>query len=137
MPALVQICIVIATLALIVMAVMVMIVLLRLGNELARLTQSIQIAIIQIEHLTQETRDTLSAVRDLVTPAKGVWQRIQRLGDRAVDLSTAVLDEIEVPVVTGIALARGVKAGTAQLLETLIRRIARRSSSQNGDQSHE
>jgi hypothetical protein len=63
--------------------------------------------------------------------------RFQRIGDRAADLSTAVLNEIEGPVFTAVAVARGVRSGTAHLLDLLTGRFARRGSSINGDQDHE
>lgn len=137
MPALVQICIVIATMALVIMTATSLIVLRRLANEAGRMTLLVHSALVQIEAIAQETREALAAIREVTAPSRVVWQRMQRLGERAVDLSSAVLDEIEEPVVTTVALMRGLKAGTTRLLETLMLRLTPGSSSKNGERDHE
>jgi hypothetical protein len=76
-------------------------------------------------------------MRALMPPAQRVVWRFQALGERAADLSTAALDEIEVPLLTAVAVARGLRAGTSRLLELLTQRFTRSPISNNGDQSHE
>jgi uncharacterized protein YoxC len=137
MPALVQTCVVIVTVALVALVATTIIALIRLGKAAARWTAAAEAAVPRVERLAQETQDLLAAVREILPPAQRVVERFRRLGDRAADLSTAVLDEIEEPVFKAAAVARGVKTGTAQLLDLLTRRFVQGRSSKNGDQDHE
>ena len=137
MPALVQICIVIVTLAFVALVVTTVRALIRLGQETARLTSAAQLSMAQVERIVLETQELLATAREIVTPARRVVDRFQKLGERAADLSTAVLDEIEQPVVTAVAFARGVKVGTGRLVDLFTRRVALHHHSNNGDHDHE
>jgi uncharacterized protein YoxC len=136
-PPLVQICVVIVTLAFVALVVTTILALFRLGEAAARLTSAAQVAMTQVEVVVKESQELMASVREIVPPAKHVVSRFRQLGDRAADLSTTVLDEFEGPVLGAVAVARGVKTGTAQFLDLLVRRFASRSSSNNGDQHHE
>lgn len=137
MPLLVQICVVIATLAFLAIVATAILTLKRLGETAAQLTSEARESLTQVTRAAQETRDLVASVRDLMPPAQRFMKRFERLGERAADLSTAVLDEIEEPVVTAVAVARGVKIGAARLLNLLTRRFAQRGFSNNGERDHE
>ena len=137
MPTLVQICIVVVTLAFVAVVATTILALIRLGEAAARLTAAAQDSMGQVERIVLETQELLASARELLPPTQRVVKRFQSLGERAADLSTAVFDEIEEPVLTAVAVARGVKTGTVQLLDLLTRRLARNPSSNNGDQNHE
>ncbi len=137
MPTLVQICIVIVTLSIVAIVATTILAMIRLGEAAARLTSAAQDSMAQVERIVQETQELLASAREIMPPAKRVVTRFQQLGERAADLSNAVLNEIEEPVFTAVAVARGVKTGTGHLLDLLTRRIVTRRSSNNGDHDHE
>ena len=137
MPALVQICVVIVTLGFVAIVVTTILALIRLGKAASEMTSTVQASMGQANQIGQETRELLASLREIVPPAQRVVKRFERLGERAADLSTAVLNEIEEPVFTAVAVARGVRTGAAHLLDLFTRRFAQRRSSNNGDQNHE
>ena len=137
MTPLVQICIVIVTLAFVALVATTIRALFRLGQEAARLTSAAQLSMAQVERIVLETQELLAAVREIVPPAQQVMHRFQHLGERAANLSNAVLDEIESPLLTAVAVARGVKTGTARLLDLLATRVALHRTTHNGENSHE
>jgi uncharacterized protein YoxC len=137
MSPLVQICVVIVTLAFVAIVATTIHALLRLGQAATRLTSAAQASMSQVERIVQETQELLTAVREILPPAQRVVNRFQRLGERAADLSTAVLDEIEEPILTAVAVTRGVKSGATHLIDLLARRFAAHPPSNNGDSDHE
>jgi uncharacterized protein YoxC len=134
---LIQACIVVVTLALLALVVATIHALVRLGRETARLASAAQVSMLQIERAVLEAQQLLASVREIVPPAQRVVNRFQRLGDRAVDLSTAILDGIEVPLFSAVAVARGFKTGTARLLELLAKRVALHPATHNGEHNHD
>ncbi len=137
MPLLVQISIVIATLAFVAIVTTTIIALVRLGQAAGRLSTAAESSLAQVEAIVLETKELLAAMREIMPPAQRVMKRFERLGDRVAAISTAVLDEVEEPVLATVAMARGLRAGSTSLLDSLTRRFVRRSSSNNGDQDHE
>ena len=135
MPALVQVCIVIVTLAMVVMTATMLLILVRLVRAAGELTRALETAIAKTEQLANETRELLAAVRELGGPMRDVWVRFHQLGKRAAVLSTAVLDELEGPVLTSVALMHGVRTGTMRFMELFARRMVGSISSKNGDTS--
>lgn len=137
MPSLVQICIVVVTLAFVAIVATTIMTLIRLGQAAERLSAATQVSLGQVERIVQESHELLAAMREIVPPAQRVVSRFQRLGERAADLSTVVLDEVESPLLTAVAVARGVKTGTARLLDLLANRLALHTTTHNGEHSHE
>ena len=137
MTPLVQACIVIATLAFVALVATTIRALVGLGRETARLTSAAQLSMAQVERIVLETQELLASVRELIPPTQRIVHRFQHLGERAADLSTAVLDEIESPLITAVAVARGVKTGTARLFDLLASRVALHTTTHNGDHDHE
>jgi uncharacterized protein YoxC len=137
MPSLVQICVVIVTLAFVSLVATTIVAMMRLGEAAAQLTSAAQASMAQGERIVQEIRELLASMREIMPPAQRVVNRLERLGERAAALSTAVLDEIEEPVFTAVAVARRVRTGTGYLFDLLTRPFAQRRSSINGGQDHE
>jgi uncharacterized protein YoxC len=132
-----QICVVILTLSFVALVATTIIAMIRLGVAATRLTAAAEASMAQAERVAHETHELLASVRELVPPAQQVVMRLERLGQRTAQLSTAVLDEIEEPLFAAVAIARGVRSGTSRLLDLLTRRFAPTLSSNNGDQEHE
>ena len=137
MPALVQICIVVVTLAFVALVATTVRALILLGKSAAELTSAAQLSMTQVERIVLETQELLASVREFLPPAQRVIHRFEHLGERAASLSSAVLDEIETPLFSAVAVARGVKIGTARLFELLASRVALHRTTHNGDDDHE
>jgi hypothetical protein len=137
MTPLVQTCVVLVTLTFAGLVAATMVALIRLGRAAARLTSSAQVSMAQVEQTAREAQELVASLRELTPPARHVVMRFRELGERAADLSAAVLDEIEEPVLSAVALARGVRTGTVHLLDLMTRRFVQRQSSNYGDQDHE
>ena len=137
MSVLMQTCAVVATLALVAMAIATIVAWFRLSEAARKLTAAAQDSSAQVERIAHDAHDLMDSVRVLMPPAQLVLRRFQTLGERAADLTTVALNEIETPLLTAVAVARGVRAGTSHLLGLLTRRYARTHTSNNGDQSHE
>jgi uncharacterized protein YoxC len=138
MPTLVQICIVVVTLAFVAVVATTILALVRLGEAASRLTVAAQDSMGQVERIVLETQELLASARELVPPAQRVAKRFQSLGERAADLSTVVMDELEEPVLAAVAVARGVRTGTSRLLDLFTRRLAAANNhTHNGDRDHE
>lgn len=137
MPQLVQICIVIVTAAIVAMVGMAVIAVIRFGGAMARLTTLAEASMAEGKRIGREIQDLLGSVRELLPPTQRVVNRFSRLGDRAADLSTAVFDEVEAPILNVVALARGVRFGAVHFVSLLKRRFALGSNSQPGEQENE
>ena len=140
MPALLQICIVIVTVALLAIALMMIRMMgrfNRLSADLSRVTHSVRESAVKFDLVTHEARTLLASLRDCVPPVLRVVDRFEAVGQRTADLSTTLLEEIERPVFTAAAVARGVRSGARHLLKRLMHRYTHRNSQINGDQDHE
>lgn len=139
MPAVVQACIVVLTLAVVAFAIATIRIMSRLDksmNEFSALADEVRHSLSKFQQLTHEVRGmvgTLSEkVSDTVTPLRRAAERFEHLADRTARLSSAVLDEVERPVSTAVALARGVRLGTTTFLGKISERLAHRRSATNG-----
>jgi uncharacterized protein YoxC len=131
MSVLLEICAVVSTLCLVATAVAVIRVTRRFElatDEVARTAEVIRTSVKHIEQFAGELEALMPSLRRI---AAG----LESLGDRAVKLSNAVLDEVEGPIQTTMAVLSGVRAGTRSLVKALSRRASR--SSWNGGQSDE
>jgi uncharacterized protein YoxC len=129
MPLLIQICIAVVTVAIVAIAATSIRAMIRLGEAAERLTSAAQVSMNQVERVVQETQELLASMREIMPPAQRVANRFHQLGERAADLSTAIFNEIEQPALTAVAVARGVRTGTAELLGLLTRRFGQRHAS--------
>jgi uncharacterized protein YoxC len=138
--ALFQICAVLGTLSLIAIAVAHVAALLTmrgLAEDLAKSAESIRTTFARIEGIaTHEFQQLTHSVQEIMPSVRRVTSRFEHLGDRTADLSDAVLTEVEAPVRTAVALARGIRTGTTQLFRNLTRRAAHSQAITNGGQDH-
>ena len=141
MPALVQICIVIVTIGLLGIALLTVRMLTRFfkqaTQDISQLTLAVRESVAQIDLVTHETRALVASLRDCVPPVQRVADRFEDIGLRTADLSSALLEELELPVFTAAAVARGVRSGANHLLMRLIRRFTHRHTQIHGGYDHE
>jgi len=140
MPALVQVCIVIATIALAAVAVALVGTLVRLGRtaeDVSQLTRSARGTLAQVDLIAQEARAVVSSLRECVPPVQRVLDRFEILGRRTADLSSVVLEEIETPVHAAAAVARGLTSGANVLIRRLVERFSPRHMNSSGGNGYE
>jgi uncharacterized protein YoxC len=125
MPGLIQACIVVATVAFVALAVVAIRALLRVQRAATELSTGAKASMAHVERIARDTEEILDSVRDVVKPAQKVARRWQSVGERAADLGDFVLDEIQEPVLTAAAVARGLKVGATRLVGLIGRRARR------------
>jgi uncharacterized protein YoxC len=140
MQVLLQICAVIVTMALVAIAVVAVRAMARFektSEELGRTAEAIRESIGQVQSITHEAKELIGSLGGAVQQIRGTASRFQDLGDRAARLSTSVLEEVETPVRTVVAVARGVRSGTSVFFERIGNRLGHRFAHRNGGTEHE
>jgi hypothetical protein len=92
-----------------------------ISETAARMRQSIE----RLDTVTLEARQMLDSL-------SGSVSRITSIADRTTRISNAVLEEIEAPLRTAVAVARGVRTGTSRFVERIGQRFHRRIAEHNG-----
>ena len=132
MPMLVQVCVVIVTAALAAIAIMTIRAMSRFekaAEKISETADAVQRSVAEIGNVTREAHEIVNSLGEVAPRVRGVVSRFEALGERTATLSTAVLEEVEAPVRTAVALSRAVRAGTSELLHRLTSRF--RSTDQN------
>ena len=138
MPLLLQICCAIVTIALVALAIVTVQTLNRFAraadtfNETAPMLKE---SLVRIDQVVHEARELVNAAEQTLTPVRRTLERLESVGDRAADISGALLTEIEGPLQTAVAVSRGVRLGTTFLFNRLARRFDRQAG-HNGGQDH-
>jgi uncharacterized protein YoxC len=140
-PALLQICIVIVTIGLLATALVTVRMLGRFfakaTEDISQLTLAVRVSAAQVDLVSHEAHALLTLVQGCVLPVRRVVDRFEAVGHRTADLSTAVLDELELPVFTAAAVARGVRSGADHFLKRLVLRFTHRPPQMPGGPDHE
>jgi hypothetical protein len=141
MPVLVQICIVIVTIGLLAIGLLTVRMLSRFFKqataEISQLTLAVRESVAQIDLVTHDAHEVVAGFRSCLPPVRRIVERFEGVGQRTADLSDALLDELELPVLTAAAVARGVRSGTGHLLRRLVGRFTHRHSPSLGGTDHE
>lgn len=140
MSALIQICFVIMTIGLLAIALMTMRMMTRFNKateELSRLTHAVRESVVKFDLVTHEARALVASLRACVPPVLRVVDRFDAVSQRAADLSSTILEELERPVFTAAAVASGVRSGTSHFLKQVVHRFTHRHSPIHGGNEHE
>lgn len=141
MPVLVQVCVVIVTIGLLAIALLTVRMMTRFFNQaaadLSQLTLAVRESVAEFELATHDARTLVATLQGCATPVQRVVDRFETVGHRTADLSSALLEELERPVFTATAVARGVRSGADHLLKRLMYRFDHRNPSSNGGHDHE
>ncbi len=135
MSAFLQICFVIVTMAIVAIAVATIKVMQRFRkatDEFSVMAEEGRQLLGQLRSVSREAGEIVGAFRDVAPRVRRVVDRFESIGERTATLSNAVIHEVEAPIRTAIAMARGVRFGAQQLVERLSRRFAGRSSGNGG-----
>ncbi len=118
MSLLVQMCVVIVTIAVVAMAVVAIRIMLQFRATAKRLEASYS----YVQEILEESRDTGRKVRELITTleetlltARSGVSQVERLMQRATVLGSVVLEEIEQPVFKAVVVMRALRAGVGSL----------------------
>ena len=136
LPLVQMISVVVATLAIVAIAVATVRAMARIEkatDRFARLTGEVRRWVVQANELTQESRETMASVRGVIGPVGQVVERFETLGQRTADLSATLLRDIETPLLTAAAVARG----ATDFLKRLSHRFVDGRSATNGGSTRE
>ena len=139
MSVLLQICFVIVTIAVVAIAVATIKMMQhfrKASDDFSKLAEDGRQLIDQLKNVAQEAGEIVGGFRDVAPRVRRVLERFESIGERTADLSDAVIHEVEEPIRTVVAVARGVRFGALQLIERLSHRFAG-SSSSNGGRNYE
>jgi hypothetical protein len=135
MSALLQICFVIVTMAVVAIAVATIKVMQdfrKASDEFSGLAVEGRQLIDQLKNVAHDAGEIVGAFREVAPRMRRVVERFESLGERTVRLSDALIHEVEVPVRVAVAMARGVRFGVLQLIVSLTQRFTGRSSTNGG-----
>jgi uncharacterized protein YoxC len=142
MSPLLTLCAVVVTIAIAAIAVGVLRAMRSLEQSLDEFRKTADVArasIAEIDVVTRQIRELALSVENAVAPLHGTSQRLAGIGERAVQLGDAVLNQIESPIHQTVALLTGVRSGTQTLWSRLASRFAGRMghATTNGGYRHE
>lgn len=131
-------CAVVVTVAFVALVLAAIKALNRFGDTATQLEQTarrLDESIAGVQNVTREAHDLIASAGQVMPHVKRTVEQIEGVGDRAVGLSQALLNEVEVPVKSAIRLFRGLRFTAGTLLEKLARR--EHAGAHNGGYSHE
>ena len=115
-----QVCIVIVTLALVVMAFAAW----RAVKDFEKLSKKVALGIDEARRTNSEALQVIATLEEVAQGLKRGSAQFASIGHRAANISSMILDEIEPPARGAVAIARGVKAGAAVLLGRRARQLS-------------
>jgi uncharacterized protein YoxC len=139
MPVILQVCAAIITLTFVVLAIVAMRTMVRFeraADSFSKTTEEVRDTISDVKQVTHEMREVVNALSDTVNPIKDVGKRIADLGNRATNLTSSLVEEVEIPVRTVVALTSGIRTGTSYFLDRVMERLGRRSTTMSTTNEH-
>ena len=138
MSPLVQLCVVVATLSMVAIAIAAIRAMMRFEaatREFTRTAETVRDSVEHAEAVTRQVQDLVASMHSAMAPVRRTAARIDEVAERAMRASHAVLDEVESPLRNTLAVLAGLRTGTRSLIEALSRRANHMQS--NGGQGHE
>jgi len=89
----------------------------------------------QAEALTRQVEDLVASIQSAIAPVRHAAARVDELAERAMRASHAVLDEVEPPLRSTLAVLAGLRTGTRSLIRAMSRRANHMQS--NGGNDHD
>ena len=126
MTVLLAVCAVVVTIAVVVLAIATVRAFNRFENtaeEIQKTVEMLRGTITQTETVIREVHDLTDSLGQVVPPLRRAADGVEHIANRAVRVSSTVLNEIEAPVRTTMALINGVRSGTRSLFGALTRRL--------------
>jgi biopolymer transport protein ExbB/TolQ len=138
MSPLVQLCIVVATLAMVAIAIAAIRAMMRFEaatHEFTRTAETVRDSVEHAEAVTRQVQDLVASMYSAMAPVRRTAARIDEVAERAMRVSHAALDEVESPLRNTLAVLAGLRTGTRSLFEALSRRANHMQS--NGGHDHD
>jgi uncharacterized protein YoxC len=126
MTVLLAVCAVVVTIAIAALAIATVRAMNRFQNtaeEIQKTAEMLRGTIAQAEGVIREVHELADSFGTAVSPLRRAAGGIEQLSNRAVGISHTVLNEIEAPVRTTMALINGFRTGTRSLVSALTRRV--------------
>ena len=126
MTVLLAVCAVVVTIAVAVIAIATVRAINRFENtaeEIQKTAEMLRGTIAQTETVIREVHELTDSLGQAVQPLRRAAGGIEHVTNRAVRVSSSILNEIEAPVRTTLALINGVRNGTRSLFGALTRRL--------------
>ena len=140
MPVIVQICIVVATLALVAVAIVLVRTIAQLRSTAAQLERTmarLEGSIPEIERTVVEARGVLDSLGQVVARVDHLTGEFADTGSRFARASSLVVNEVIEPAARIAALVKGVRAGASSLAGSFLKRRSARSASANEGGNHD
>jgi uncharacterized protein YoxC len=118
-----QVCVVIMTLAFVAMAFAAWRAVKKF-EKLEKIAQKVSLGVDEVRRTASEAHHVIATLQDVAQGLKRGSEHLEAVTHRAANISSMVLDEIEPPTRSAVALARGVKAGAAALLGRRARQLS-------------
>lgn len=125
MPVVIQVCIVVGTLALVGVAVALIGAIRQLtstASQLERTMARLEQTIPEVERTVVEARGVLDSVNRIATRADQVTADLATTGGRLTRASALIMDEIVEPATKVAAIIRGVRTGASTLVGSFLKR---------------
>lgn len=138
MSPLVQLCVVVATLSMVAIAIAAIRAMMRFEaatREFTRTAETVRDSVEHAEAVTRQVQDLVASMHSAMAPVRRTAARIDEVAERAMRAAHAVLDEVESPLRNTLAVLAGLRTGTRSLIEALSRRANHMHS--NGGHGHE
>jgi uncharacterized protein YoxC len=103
------------------------------SDELTKLSEEGRLLVDRVTVVARDAGEIVGTFREVAPRVRRVVEHIESIGERTVDLSDAVIQEVEGPIRTAIAVARGVRFGAKRLVEHWIERFSSRSGANGGE----
>ena len=126
MTVLLAVCAVVVTIAITVLTIAAVRAINRFENtaeEIQKTAEMLRGTITQTESVIREVHQLTDSLGEVVPPLRRAAGGLEHVANRAVGISSTVLNEIEAPVRTTMALIHGVRNGTRSLFGALTRRM--------------
>lgn len=105
----------------------------RTADELSKTSEAIRDSLDRADAVTREFHELAESFQTVVPGVRRIVNRFEEIGDRTARLSSTVLNEVEAPIRTAVAVIRGVQTGAHTLMNALSHR-ARSNATNNGGQ---
>lgn len=123
MPLFMTVCLVAATAAQVAIAIVAIRALARFNraaSEMERSARAFRDCASEVGATAYEVREFAASLSDVVPPVRRAAEALGQIGERAADLGSSVLNEVEAPVRRTLRLFRGVQAGAGFFLDRLV-----------------
>jgi len=122
MPIILQVCLVVVSMVIVVVAIFVIRLVLRLektADEITLSARALRESLSEASLAARELRQAVASFGEAAAPLRRAAERFGRLGDRAAGITSTLLDEIEEPLTIVHSLLRGLRGVAGYLLTKL------------------